>query len=56
MSAKKKKMLKESHSKAGLGNPSHFTTNSNENMNAVLKSKLNNYKKIELPEFLENIK
>ena len=49
----KKKMLKETRINAGLGNPpSYFATNSSESMNAMLKNKVD-YKKSELPEFLE---
>ena len=52
----KKKMLKETRIKAGLGNPpSYFTTNSSESVNAMLKNKVD-YKKSELPEFLEKLR
>ena len=52
----KNKILKQSRIKAELGNPpSHFTTNSSESMNAVLKSKVD-YKKSELPVFLKKLK
>ena len=49
-------MLKETRIKAGLGNPpSYFTTNSSESVNALLKNKVE-YKKSELPEFLEKLR
>lgn len=52
----KKTMLKETRIDAGLGNPpSYFTTNSTESINAMLKNKVN-YKKSELPEFLEKLR
>ena len=52
----KKKMLKPLRVKAGLGDkPSMFTTNASESMNAVLKRKVD-YKKNELPDFLEQLR
>lgn len=52
----KKKMLKPVRTKAGLGSqPLQFTTNASESMNAVLKRKVE-YKKSELPEFLEELR
>ena len=52
----KMKMLKPVRIKAGLGSQPHaFTTNASESMNAVLKRKVD-YKKNELPAFLEQLK
>ena len=52
----KKKMLKPVRTKAGLGvQLLQFTTNASESMNAVLKRKVD-YKKNELPEFLEELR
>ena len=52
----KKKMLKLVRVKAGLGEkPSLLTTNASDSMNAVLKRKVD-YKKNELPEFLEQLR
>ena len=52
----KKTMLKSSRSKAGLGNPpAAFTNNASESLNALLKRKLD-YKRHELPEFLDKLK
>ena len=42
--------------KAGLGDPpARFTTNASESMNALLKKKVN-YKKNELPLFIDELK
>ena len=49
-------MLQSTRKEAGLGDPPElFTTNPTESMNAVLKNKVD-YKKSELPEFLEKLK
>lgn len=49
-------MLKSSRMKAGLGNPpAAFTNNASESLNALLKRKLD-YKRHELPEFLDKLK
>ena len=49
-------MLKPVRTKAGLGSqPLQFTTNASESMNAVLKRKVD-YKKSELPEFLDELR
>ena len=49
-------MLQSTRKEAGLGDPpEHFTTNASESMNAVLKNKVD-YKKSELPEFLDKLK
>ena len=49
-------MLRPVREECGLGNPpSIFTTNASESINALLKRKLN-YKKQELPVFIEKVK
>ena len=52
----KKSMLRPVREKAGLGRPpSPFMTNASESINALLKKKVN-YKRNELPEFLEKVR
>ena len=52
----KSSMLKSVRRKGGLGDPPvHFTTNASESINSVLKNKVD-YKKSELPEFLDKLK
>ena len=52
----KSSMLKSVRRKGGLGDPpKQFTTNASESVNSVLKSKVD-YKKSELPEFLDKLK
>ena len=49
-------MLQSTRRDAGLGDPPEpFTTNASESMNALLKNKVE-YKRSELPEFLEKLK
>ena len=52
----KSSMLKSIHHNGGLGDPpAQFTTNASESVNFVIKNKVN-YKKSELPDFLEKLK
>ena len=49
-------LLRSQRLKAGLGDPpTAFTTNASESINAVLKNKVN-YKKSELPVFIDKLK